>query len=108
MGVPLAERLRPKSLDEFVGREHLVGNPSTGSGPAGPLRILVEGKHRFSFIWWGPPGSGKTTLARIYTRALGLHLTEISAVSAGKDERRQGGERGGGLFVDVNPPVQKA
>src|SRR3990172_2824031 len=107
MGVPLAERLRPKSLDEFVGQEHLVGNPSTGSGPAGPLRISVEGKHRFSFILWGPPGSGKTTLARIYTRALGLHLTEISAVSAGKDEEGEGGKAGGGFFVGEKHPLQK-
>src|SRR3989344_816464 len=108
MGVPLAERLRPKSLDEFVGQEHLVGNPSTGSGPAGPLRISVEGKHRFSFILWGPPGSGKTTLARIYTRALGLHLTEISAVSAGKDEMRQAVKIGGVLFVDEIHRFNKA
>ena len=108
MGVPLAERLRPKSLDEFVGQEHLVGNPSTGSGPAGPLRISVEGKHRFSFILWGPPGSGKTTLARIYTRALGLHLTEISAVSAGKDEMRQAVKAGGVLFVDEIHRFNKA
>lgn len=79
---PLAVRIRPKNLDEFVGQEHLVGKGK-------PLREAIGGKHLFSFILWGPPGSGKTTLARIYTDALEAELYELSAVSAGKDDVRK-------------------
>ncbi len=79
---PLAARLRPKNLDEFVGQEHLVGEGK-------PLRVAIEKKHRFSFILWGPPGTGKTTIARIYARALDADLFELSAVSAGKDDIRR-------------------
>jgi putative ATPase len=78
-GKPLAAKLRPKTLDEVVGQEHLVGKGK-------PLRVAVEKKHLFSFILWGPPGSGKTTIARIYARALDAELHELSAVSAGKDD----------------------
>lgn len=78
---PLASRLRPKSLDEFVGQEHLAG-------PEKPLRVAIEKKHLFSFILWGPPGTGKTTIARIYATALDAELYELSAVSAGKEDIR--------------------
>lgn len=79
---PLASRIRPQSLEEFIGQEHLVGK-------GGPFREAIEKQHLFSFIFWGPPGVGKTTLARIYARALDAELHELSAVSAGKDDIRQ-------------------
>ena len=76
---PLASKIRPTSLEEFVGQEHLVG-------PGKPLREAIEGKHLFSFILWGPPGSGKTTLARIYANALDAEFHELSAVDSGKED----------------------
>lgn len=76
---PLASKIRPKSLDEFVGQEHLVGKGK-------PLYEAIEGKHLFSFILWGPPGSGKTTLARIYANALDAEFYELSAVDSGKED----------------------
>ena len=88
---PLASRIRPRTLDEFVGQEHLVGEGK-------PLRIAIEKKHRFSFILWGPPGTGKTTLARIYANALDAELHELSAVSAGKEDIRKIVSRKDGLF----------
>lgn len=78
---PLASKIRPQSLDDFVGQEHLVG-------PGKPLRKAIEDKHLLSFVLWGPPGVGKTTLARIYAKALDARLYELSAVSAGKEDIR--------------------
>jgi len=74
---PLANRIRPKKLADFIGQEHLVGERK-------PLREAIEKRHLFSFILWGPPGVGKTTLARIYAEALSADFYELSAVSAGK------------------------
>ena len=79
---PLATRIRPKNLDEYVGQKHLVAKDK-------PIRIAIEKGHKFSFILWGPPGSGKTTLAKIYSQAIDGQLFELSAVSAGKDEIRE-------------------
>lgn len=79
---PLASRIRPKTLAEFIGQEHLVGEGK-------PLRVAIEKQHLFSFILWGPPGVGKTSLARIYAHSLSAVFYELSAVSAGKDDIRK-------------------
>jgi putative ATPase len=96
---PLASRIRPKALDEFVGQEHLVGEGK-------PLREAIEGKHLFSFILWGPPGSGKTTLARIYANALNADFYELSAVDSGKDDIKNvlGEKRGGRPTLGLDKP----
>ena len=76
---PLASKIRPKSLKDFFGQEHLVGKGQ-------PLNLAIQNKHLFSFILWGSPGVGKTTLAKIYARSLDARFFELSAVSAGKDD----------------------
>ncbi|MBK5215502.1 MAG: replication-associated recombination protein A [Candidatus Pacebacteria bacterium] len=79
---PLASKIRPQKLTEFIGQEHLVG-------PNKPIYIAINEKHIFSFILWGPPGVGKTTLAKIYAKSLNADYHELSAVSAGKEDIRQ-------------------
>ena len=74
---PLASKIRPQKISEFAGQKHLVGRGK-------PISEAIKRKHLFSFILWGPPGVGKTTLARLYARALGARFYELSAVSAGK------------------------
>ncbi len=73
----LATQVRPDNLDEFIGQKHLVG-------PNKPLRVALEKEHVFSMIFWGPPGVGKTTLARIIAAKQKRDFYELSAVSAGK------------------------
>lgn len=79
---PLASKIRPETLDEFVGQTHLVGENK-------PLRQAIEQGHIFSFVLWGTPGVGKTTLARMYANAIHADFHELSAVSAGKDDIRK-------------------
>jgi putative ATPase len=79
---PLADKIRPKNLTEFVGQKNLVGEGK-------PLRLAIEQGHIFSFVLWGPPGVGKTSLARIYANAINANLYELSAVTAGKGDIRK-------------------
>ena len=78
---PLADRLRPGTLEEFVGQEHLLG-------PGKPLRLAFESGRPHSMILWGPPGAGKTTLARLMARAFDAEFIAISAVLAGVKDIR--------------------
>src|SRR5512146_1685882 len=79
---PLAARMRPRSLDEFVGQPALVG-------PGGPMRRFVALRRLPSMVLWGPPGSGKTTLARLLAEGVGAEFETMSAVLAGVAEVRQ-------------------
>ncbi len=79
---PLAERVRPQTLDDLIGQEHLTGNE-------GIIRKAIENKNIPSMIFWGPPGVGKTTLAKIIGQHLGLHFYYLSAIQAGVAEVRK-------------------
>jgi putative ATPase len=78
---PLAVRMRPRTLDELVGQQHL-------RAPGSPLRRLVEGDQPMSLLLWGPPGTGKTTIASIVSQATNRRFVEVSAVAAGVKEVR--------------------
>ncbi len=78
---PLAAQIRPDSLADYIGQEHLVAKGK-------PLHQAIAKNHLFSFILWGPPGVGKTTIARIYAKAFEADFVEMSAVSAGKKDIR--------------------
>ncbi|MEP7070052.1 MAG: replication-associated recombination protein A [Usitatibacter sp.] len=86
VNVPLAERLRPKTVDEMVGQQHLLG-------PGKPIRISLQSGRPHSMILWGPPGVGKTTLARLMAQAFNAEFISISAVLAGVKEIRDAVER---------------
>ena len=79
---PLAERLRPKSLDEYIGQKHLVGENAI-------IRRMIETGNISSFILWGPPGVGKTTLARIIAEQTKVPFYTLSAVTSGVKEVRE-------------------
>src|SRR6202142_2749498 len=79
---PLADRMRPRTLDEFVGQEHLVA-------PGKPLRTQIERDDTGSLIFWGPPGTGKTTLAQIIAHMTKAEFVEFSAVLTGIKEIKQ-------------------
>jgi putative ATPase len=104
---PLAELMRPEIIDDFVGQAHLIG-------PGKPLRDSITAGHLHSMVLWGPPGSGKTTLARLMARYCGARFVTFSAVTAGvKDVRgvvAESHEQGGDtvLFVDEVHRFNKA
>ena len=79
---PLAERMRPKTLDEYIGQKHLVGEGAV-------LRRMIDSGNVSSFILWGPPGVGKTTLARIVSSTLNRQFFTLSAVTSGVKEVRE-------------------
>ncbi|MBR2863859.1 MAG: AAA family ATPase, partial [Bacteroidaceae bacterium] len=81
MSKPLAERLRPYTLDDYIGQEHLVGEGAV-------LRQMIDSGRLSSFILWGPPGVGKTTLAKIIANMLNAPFYTLSAINSGvKDVR---------------------
>jgi putative ATPase len=96
--VPLAERIRPHTLDELMGQEHLVG-------PGSILRTAIEHGRVHSMLFWGPPGTGKTTIANIIAHTLNVPFFQLSAISAGVKEVREVIEQarhqtGSVLFID--------
>lgn len=98
MNKPLAERMRPRTLDDYVGQNHLVGQGSV-------LRKMIESRHISSFILWGPPGVGKTTLAQIVANQLDVPFFTLSAVTSGVKDVRDVIEkaRSGRFFNSANP-----
>ena len=99
MSAPLAERMRPKTLDEYIGQQHLVG-------PGAVLRNIIESRQVNSFILWGPPGVGKTTLATIIAHQLETPFFTLSAVTSGVKDVREVIERAKGTsFFNASSPI---
>ena len=99
MSEPLAERMRPRTLDEYVGQKHLVG-------PGAVLRNMIDTGHISSFILWGPPGVGKTTLAQIVASMLQVPFYTLSAVTSGVKDVRDVIERAkNGRFFNTASPI---
>lgn len=98
MSEPLAERLRPRTLDDYVGQRHLVGEGAV-------LRKMIDTGHISSFILWGPPGVGKTTLAQIVASRLQVPFYTLSAVTSGVKDVREVIERAknGRFFSSASP-----
>ena len=96
---PLAERLRPTTLDDYIGQKHLVG-------PGAVLRQMIDSGHISSFILWGPPGVGKTTLAKIIAQHLDTPFYTLSAVNSGVKEVREVIDRAtNGRFFSEQSPI---
>ena len=110
MAAPLAERLRPQTLDDYIGQKHLVG-------PDAVLRKMIDSGRISSFILWGPPGVGKTTLAQIIAHRLETPFYTLSAVTSGVKDVREVIEKARNnrfftqaspiLFIDENPSFQQ-
>ena len=99
MTMPLAERMRPRTLDEYVGQEHLVGSH-------GVIRRMIESGRINSFILWGPPGVGKTTLAGIIAHTISVPFYTLSAVTSGVKEVRDVIEKAGkNTFFNAHSPI---
>ena len=94
---PMAEALRPRSLDEFVGQQHLLG-------PGKPLRLAFDSGKPHSMILWGPPGVGKTTLARLMADAFDAQFIALSAVFSGVKDIKDAVRRGAGLTRQLLAP----
>ena len=95
---PLADRMRPRSLEEYVGQQHVLG-------PGKPLRHAIESGHLHSLILWGPPGTGKTTLARLIARKANAEFIALSAVMAGVKDIRAAVETARGVRAATGRPT---